>query len=336
VNQIRLAASGFDVFQFLCDKCENCENYVMMTKPIPVCLLCRNPCVYLSKQIACQDLIRQWNAAFHIDIVNELPDVEQINLIHCDACDFQFFSSVRSGSAAFYNQLQKFDWYYLADKWEYRIAIQDLTSATTILEVGSGPGFFATHLSVNKNRQLYALEMNPAAACLAGEKGYTILPPDSLKSAGELQISFDAIILFQVVEHLEDPLSFLLNLKQFLNPTGRIILTVPNADGYLRLIDPLLNLPPHHLTRWSIKNLRKLADLLDLTVVRERQEPLAPYHISGYVEAYTSLLRQSRLGFLLHWRMLSRVLISGLYRTGLYRLCKGEGLYVCFQNNRSS
>ena len=308
----------------------------MKTREIPLCLLCQNPRVYCSKRIVRQDLIRQWNETFHIDIVNELPDVEQIDLFHCHACDFQFFSSVRSGSAVFYNQLQKFDWYYLADKWEYRIAKEDVAIAMTILEVGSGPGFFATHLPANKQRKLYALEMNPAAASTATERGYTILSPDSLKSPNELQIFFDVIVLFQVVEHLDNPLKFLLDLKPFLNPTGRIILTVPDAGGYLRLIDPLLNLPPHHLTRWSAKNLRKLADLLDLTVVRERHEPLAPYHISGYVEAYTSLLRQSRLGFLLHWSMLSRVLISGLYRTGLYRLCKGEALYVCFQNNRSS
>lgn len=304
-----------------------------MTETAPICLLCQGSCVDNARQFACQDLIEQWEATFQIDIAKELPEIEQIELFRCQACDFQFFSPVRSGSAAFYNQLQKFEWYYLSDKWEYRVAAQDVSSATTILEVGSGPGFFATHLPANNQRKLYALEMNPTAASMAAERGYIVLSPDSLRSPSESGISFDAIVLFQVVEHLEDPLTFLLNLKSFLNPAGRVILTVPNAEGYLRLIDPLLNLPPHHLTRWSAKTLRKLAELLDLTVVKERHEPLTTYHISGYVEAYTSLLRRPRIGVLLHRNLLSRAIISVLYRTGLYRLCKGEGLYVCFQNN---
>ncbi|MFZ4986727.1 MAG: hypothetical protein ACOYLF_14805, partial [Blastocatellia bacterium] len=99
------------------------------------------------------------------------------------------------------------------------------------------------------------------------------------------------------------------------------------------LVDPLLNLPPHHLTRWSQKSLQLAGLQLGFKVIRFEFEPLAKYHIKSFVEAYMTLLRRPRLGLLLNRNLLPRFLISLLYRTGLYKFCRGEGLYVCYQNS---
>lgn len=306
-----------------------------MIKSLNNCILCDSQNIEISKSFDRANLINLWKQIFQIDVSKDLPNDDLIHLIRCHCCDLQFFSSVRSGGASFYEQLQKFDWYYLLDKWEYRIASQDINNAIAILEVGSGPGFFATHLLPNQHRKLYALETNSKAAKLAVTKGYQILSLTDENVVSNYQSSFDLIVLFQVLEHLDNPLEFLNQLKPLLKPQGRVIVTVPNARGYLRFTDTLLNMPPHHLTRWSAKTLLTLADRLGLDVTKIQCEPLAKYHISGYVEAYASLLRRPRIGRLLYRNILSRSLISFLYRTGLYRLCKGEGIYVCFQNTQS-
>ncbi len=44
---------------------------------------------------------------------------------------------------------------------------------------------------------------------------------------------FDIITLFHVLEHLEDPISHLKNIKNFLNPGGKIIIEVPSAVNIL-------------------------------------------------------------------------------------------------------
>ena len=44
---------------------------------------------------------------------------------------------------------------------------------------------------------------------------------------------FDIITLFHVLEHLDDPISHLKNIKNFLNPGGKIIIEVPSAVNIL-------------------------------------------------------------------------------------------------------
>jgi SAM-dependent methyltransferase len=296
-------------------------------------MLCRSEDVRIYRSFASQDLISQWNETFQIDITNELSDNHQIDLIHCSDCDLQYFNPIRPGSSLFYEQLQKFDWYYLPEKWEYKVASRDLRDANSILEIGCGPGFFKAHLNVNQNRKIYGLETNQVAAKMAVSKGYEVVSDSLDELLCNCQFRFDSIVLFQVLEHLENPRELLFQLKSLLKPNGRLIITVPNLDGYLRLVDPLLNLPPHHLTRWSQRTLEKVGLQLGFKVIRFECEPLAKYHITSFVEAYMTLFRRPRLGLLLNRNILPRFLISLLYRTGLYKFCRGEGLYVCYQNS---
>lgn len=49
----------------------------------------------------------------------------------------------------------------------------------------------------------------------------------------ELHEKMDVITLFHVLEHLEDPIDILCQLKELLSDNGRIIIEVPNADDAL-------------------------------------------------------------------------------------------------------
>lgn len=46
----------------------------------------------------------------------------------------------------------------------------------------------------------------------------------------EFNLQFDKIFLFHVLEHIQDPVVFLQNLKKVLNPGGKIYIEVPNVD----------------------------------------------------------------------------------------------------------
>jgi len=304
-----------------------------MIKSLGPCMLCHSDDVKIFRSFARQDLITQWNQTFQIDITNELSGSHLIDLLRCSNCELQYFHSVKSGSPLFYEQLQKFDWYYLTEKWDYRIASRDLCEANTILEIGCGPGFFKAHLPFNQNRKVYGLETNQVAAQMAASNGYEVVSADLEEFLSNYCSRFDAIVLFQVLEHLDDPFKLLFQLKPLLKPNGKLIITVPNMGGYLRMVEPLLNLPPHHLTRWSQRTLEEAGLQLGFKVIRFECEPLVQYHISTFVEAYMTFPRRSRLGKLFNENLLSRFLISLLYRTGLYRLCRGEGLYVCYQKS---
>jgi 2-polyprenyl-3-methyl-5-hydroxy-6-metoxy-1,4-benzoquinol methylase len=69
---------------------------------------------------------------------------------------------------------------------------------------------------------------------------------------------YDAVSLFDVLEHLEDPQKMIQRLKRLLKPKGCLLISVPND------LRPLLNgrdgwdYPPHHLTRWTPEAMARL------------------------------------------------------------------------------
>ncbi|MFC5475986.1 class I SAM-dependent methyltransferase [Paraherbaspirillum soli] len=52
----------------------------------------------------------------------------------------------------------------------------------------------------------------------------------------ELEPIYDAIFLVHTLEHLDDPVAALARIRQWLSPTGRLFVVVPNADAASRQI----------------------------------------------------------------------------------------------------
>ena len=100
-----------------------------------------------------------------------------------------------------------------------------------ILDVGCGEGFLMHHLK-KPGRELVGLEPSRAAAHRARELGFTVHENFSevLQRGSAL---FDALILAQVIEHLEDPRLYLRDISGLLAPGGLLIIGCPNAASYL-------------------------------------------------------------------------------------------------------
>lgn len=62
--------------------------------------------------------------------------------------------------------------------------------------------------------------------------------------------SFDVVTLFEVVEHVAEPLELLRTATSLMSPGGTLIVSTPNRLG--RPHPPeALDRPPHHVTRWT-------------------------------------------------------------------------------------
>ena len=70
--------------------------------------------------------------------------------------------------------------------------------------------------------------------------------------------TYDVVTAFQVLEHIADPLPFLKNCIDALNPGGLLVIAVPNNDAFIRFADLPLNEPPHHVGLWSPRSLASL------------------------------------------------------------------------------
>lgn len=300
---------------------------------IPVSPLVPTALVRLLNTIPVAKLIDDWKISLGLAIGDELAGIEEIFLYRCQASRIDFFwPPEAAGTVNFYENLRKFDWYYMSDKWEFAEALRDMANCPRILEVGSGPGWFVERaMKALRDSTVKGIELNENAASQAQQKKLPVEPLDlrELVNQGE---TFDAVCSFQVLEHVHRPRELLEAMIQVLAPGGMLILSVPNRESFLGHQYNLLDMPPHHMTRWNGKVFGYLSRLFPLKLLRLRFEPLAPYHIPGYVEAYGQYWR-ARLP--LFHRYLSegrlRRIADILHQKGLYRFLRGQSLYGVFQ-----
>lgn len=300
---------------------------------IPISPLVPAAPVRLLSTIPVAQLVDDWKISLGLDIGDELAGIEEIFLYRCQASRVDFFLPPEAaGTVKFYENLRKFDWYYMADKWEFAVALPDLAGCRRILEVGSGPGLFVERaMKTLTGSTVQGIELNENAVSQARQRNLPVEPLDlrELVNQGE---TFDAVCSFQVLEHVHRPRELLEAIAQVLSPGGVLILSVPNRNSFLGRQYNLLDMPPHHMTRWDAKVFGYLPRLFPLKLLCLRLEPLAPYHIPGYVEAYgrywnakLPLLRR----YLSEGRL--RRIAEILHQKGLYRFLRGQTLYGVFK-----
>jgi SAM-dependent methyltransferase len=288
---------------------------------------------FLIKRFPTGPIIDEWQALLDINISNEFDEVKELLLYRCEASQLEFFTPESiAGSEDLYANLRNFEWYYMADKWEFEQAIKDLEGCARILEVGCGPGLFIEKaIRRLPHSDIMGIELSESAVqkAKANKLAVESLDLHTLRAQGKC---FDAVCCFQVMEHVNHPHRFLTEMVQLLRPGGRMILTVPNQDSFLQYQHNLLDMPPHHMTRWRSATFQYLEKLFPLELIRVDFEPLAKYHITDYVSAYARHWHSKRL--IRHFPFSESVLVmisAVLKGSGLHRFLRGQSLYGVFE-----
>lgn len=243
----------------------------MNEKPLIVCPLCLSESVDEIETLSRKQINESYKKNF--DIRNAVS--RSVTYFKCNSCQLRFFSPPEAGGEDLYERLQTYDWYYMADKWEYDEALNFINPENTILEVGSGRAAFAEY--VGKERYT-GLEFNDQAIMRAENAGVHLIkePVNTHAAHGH---SYDVVVSFQVLEHVSDPAGFLRGCVDCLRPGGKLIIAVPAYDGFVgRAVNAILNMPPHHVTHWPDATLEKLASLFGLELLTLVHEPIAEYH----------------------------------------------------------
>jgi SAM-dependent methyltransferase len=237
-------------------------------------------------------LIDQYKITFGIDIRHLVPDgTEEIKLLRRKDTGYRFWNpSNIVGDSSFYEQLQKNDWYYFPDKWEFERALTYLPREPfSLLEVGAAKGDFLKKVqAAAPHSHLTGLELNKSAAEQANAAGLKVLTQTTADMRSSSDLLFDVVASFQVLEHLPDPYEVLIDLVSMLKPYGRLIIGVP--DNSTRptaslFVQPgsLLNMPPHHQGLWDIRSLSHLIRIFPLRMISLEVEPsTARHHRLGY------------------------------------------------------
>ena len=244
--------------------------------------------IEIIREIDVEQICREWRVKFDVEVSPIFGQHQKLQLCHCPESDVQFFyPSDCLGGDEFYAELQKFPWYYLAEKWEHLATKKMLPTRGKILEVGCGTGGFLKTV-IDLGHEALGLEMNSEAIKSARERSL----PVSNQSLGDIAEkhgeAFDVVCHFQVLEHIAEPIPFLGDCLRCLKPGGLLMVGVPNQDGFLGISKhDLLDQPPHHATKWSSHALQRLGNFLPMDLVYHECEPLASYHVSSWAYANT-------------------------------------------------
>ena len=218
-------------------------------------------------------LVDGYQRRYGYDAAHCFKGVPLVGLYWCDT-GFRFYYPFSvAGDESLYRCLQKFDWNYKEDKWEYQAALCYVRSGDRVLDVGCGEGNFLTQARA-RGAETWGVEPNRTAAQIARSKGLAVF--EILPGLHESAEAYDVITAFQVLEHVVDPIAFIGGCVEVLRPGGVLVVGVPNDDSFLRFdTDNYLNNPPHHMGLWNRASLTALAQIIGLDVLTFEIEPLA-------------------------------------------------------------
>ncbi|TQI71548.1 methyltransferase family protein [Gramella sp. Hel_I_59] len=288
----------------------------------------------LLKEIKVQNLIEDYRVQLGIDVSRHFQGLNKFALYQCLDTEYRFFYPYNiGGDSKFYENLEKYEWYYMPWKWEHQKIKGQLKGKEKILEVGSGglgflskmkeSGFNVTGLELNKNSLKKAKFLNL-------ELHMETVQNFSVRN----QEVFDVVCSFQVLEHISQVNSFIKSQLDCLKPSGTLVISVPNNKSFIRKTEGgILNKPPHHMGLWDERSLRNLESIFNLKVEKVFFEPLQKYHYDWYVNSVLiPFINRNKLLLKIYNKFGSRKILIRIISV-ISKYIKGHSILIIYKKN---
>jgi SAM-dependent methyltransferase len=313
---------------------ESNRNGVTKCNPEARCPLCRSSSNAEIHTIATSVLCKQWGMLWNIDVSRHFAGVQGLRHLRCLNCGLQFFEPAVCGDSQLYEELSRQPGgYYPAEKWEYKRALARIPVQSSVLDVGCGRGEFLKYLSQYGHR-VTGLELSSKAVEESKNWGLDVRH-QTVVAAAEAGEKWDVVTSFQVLEHVDNPRSFLEACVRLVRNHGLLILGVPNNDAWVLKNDPMhvLDTPPHHVTRWTVEPFGFISQLFPLSLEKCEFEPLAKKHVKWFLSIMSLRVEKTFRGGRF-FRPTIEILLRTLLRFGFVRAClRGHTMLVIFQKN---
>jgi len=196
------------------------------------------------------------------------------SLFKCSECQVQFWIPFKNPGIEHYERD-----YIVRDTMEPKLLYgyhkhflkihKDFLQGFKILDLGCGTGDLIAELQ-KRGCEVWGVDIDKNAVNFA--KKYFNLENIYAMSCDEFfklpnLPKFDLIMFFELIEHLDNPLEFIQNVKKLLKEDGTIVLSTPSRERILvNLWDA--DFPPHHLTRWNEKAISNLFKKINFRIVQ--------------------------------------------------------------------
>lgn len=201
----------------------------------------------------------------------------QYKIFRCKNCGIEFSEPMKSASSSHY---QESEWY--GERWEFYETLKFFKGERgKILDIGCGESHFL-NLAKKENFEIVGIDFNEEAIRRAKEKfGFERVYPFTLEEFMKKFPSekFDMICAFQIIEHLENPVDFVLKLRKILRENGFFVFSLPNPERFQARIKwerEQWDFPPHHLTRWSNKSIQVLLEKTGFKILLKKTRVFLP------------------------------------------------------------
>ncbi|HUP64879.1 MAG TPA: class I SAM-dependent methyltransferase [Thermoanaerobaculia bacterium] len=155
-------------------------------------------------------------------------------------------------------------------------------SARSVLEFGCGEGALGAALKERQPCRVLGIELDPEAAAIASRRLDGVLSGDARDVIYKLKEKFDTIVGGDILEHLDDPWSFLAGLRNVAEPGALLLLSLPNVANWA-IIDDLLHgrfdyvhlgiLCAGHLRFFTRRSIEEMIGISGWTLVSIESQP---------------------------------------------------------------
>lgn len=144
-------------------------------------------------------------------------------------------------------------WWFAARSEIVRRIIErygNLNKGDTILDIGCGTGAIMKELS--KSYNMVGIDMSPLAVEYSKKRGLTNVFEMSAQEFPKEKFNVKAVLLLDVIEHIDDDVDVLKTARDIVGRDGRVIITVP-AYQWMWSAHDVAN---HHKRRYNSTTLR--------------------------------------------------------------------------------
>lgn len=155
-----------------------------------------------------------------------------------------------------------------------------------ILDIGCGYGYL-TYAMRQSGFNARGIDISAKAISIARREFGDYYSNENVETFAEKNHGkFDIIVATELLEHLDNPGSFLEICKKLLKENGKIILTTPNKDYFSKGTAWITDLPPVHITWFGKRGIELLGERCKLIPEFEDYSQYYPRHENRLVRFF--------------------------------------------------
>ena len=200
-------------------------------------------------------------------------------LVRCGSCDLVYVANppsteelarIYSFASGYHSELQsrRLERLHSAEAQAHQAIVDAHAAPGRVLDVGCSVGSYL-RVARDAGWDAVGLEFSKDSSEVARSEHGLEVVTGTLGERPFTASSFDLVTLWDVIEHVPDPLGTMAQVHELLKPGGLVAITTPNIDGlFPRASYPLARLvrywphpePPHHLFQFSKRTMQRLLE----------------------------------------------------------------------------